>query len=222
MTHAKSDLAADLTAALADLPVFPLPGVVLFPRALLPLHIFEPRYRAMVKACLETHRTMAMAIIPDPNDLDAQGQPKIARVAGVGVILEHQPLPDGRSNILLQGRARVELTEVPSDTPYRRARATLREERRTAVGPADRAALVAAATALARDIHQKGDLALDLPAHADVDVIADLCAAHLLPDARVRQAILEEQDVATRVRMVIAELALQHRALHAAGGTPVN
>src|SRR5579883_1951111 len=54
---------ADLEAALAELPIFPLPHVVLFPRALLPLHVFEPRYRAMLKDALETHRAIAMAMV---------------------------------------------------------------------------------------------------------------------------------------------------------------
>ena len=71
-----------LAAALDDLPIFPLPSVVLFPRALLPLHIFEPRYRAMVEHCMKTHRAMAIAFIPDPNDKDANGEPRFASIAG--------------------------------------------------------------------------------------------------------------------------------------------
>src|SRR5687767_10804602 len=90
-----------LLAALEELPLFPLPKVVLFPRALLPLHIFEPRYQTMLRDCLETHRAMAVVLIADPHALDAHGHPPISTVASVGTVVEHQPLEDGRSNILL-------------------------------------------------------------------------------------------------------------------------
>lgn len=207
------DVTEDLGPALADLPIFPLPGVVLFPRALLPLHVFEPRYRAMVAHCLATHRAMAIALVPDMNDLDESGQPRIAKVAGVGVILEHQALADGRANILLHGRARVELAEQPSDSPFRRARAKIREDIERTVPSADRAALVAAATAFAGELHKKDDFTFALPPNAGIGTVADLCAQHLVEGVATRQAILEQRDVADRVRMVIAELALQHRAL---------
>ena len=108
-------------AALADLPVFPLPQVVLFPHAMLPLHVFEPRYRAMLKDCLETHKLMAVALVLDANDRDEHGNPRMAQIAGVGLIVEHQQLPDGRSNILLHGQGRVRLEELPFVPPYRRA-----------------------------------------------------------------------------------------------------
>lgn len=213
VTHPRDESLDDIVPALADLPVFPLAGVVLFPRALLPLHIFEPRYQAMLKHCLETTRAMAIAMVPDPSELDARGQPRFARVAGIGVILEHQSLTDGRSNILLHGRARVELDEIPSDTPFRRARATLREDVMSTVPGADRAALVAAATAFAGEMHKREDFSFALPQNAGPGAIADLCAQHLVAEPSTRQALLEERDQATRVRKVIAELAIQHRAL---------
>ena len=209
---ANDDLGVTLLS-LADLPIFPLPGVVLFPRALLPLHVFEPRYRAMLTHCLNTHRSMAIAHVPDVNDLDEAGQPRIAKVAGLGVILEHQALADGRANILLHGRARVELDEQPSDSPFRRAKATLREDVVRPVGNADRAALVAAATAFAGELHKRDDFSFALPPNATIGIVADLCAQHLVEGAAMRQSILEQKDIAMRVRMVIAELALQHRAL---------
>jgi Lon protease-like protein len=218
----RDDTPGDLGPALADLPVFPLPSVVLFPRALLPLHIFEPRYRAMLQHCLETHRAMAIAHIPDESDKDAKGQPRFATIAGVGAILEHQPLADGRSNILLYGRARVQLEELPSDTPWRRARATIVDDLPSSgarVSTADRAALVAAATAFAAELHKRDDFSFALPPNAKIGAVADLCAQHLVADAKVRQALLEERDIVERVRMVIAELALQHRALLGSGGS---
>jgi ATP-dependent protease La (LON) substrate-binding domain len=76
-------------SALGAMPVFPLPGVVLFPGALLPLHVFEPRYRAMLADSLASHRFMAMAFVLGEGDVrDREVGPRVARVAGAGVLTE--------------------------------------------------------------------------------------------------------------------------------------
>ena len=90
-----------LAPALEALPIFPLPQTVLFPGALLPLHVFEPRYRTMVKDCLSTHKALAVALIRETEERDVHRHPLIERVAGVGVIIDHVELPDGRYNILV-------------------------------------------------------------------------------------------------------------------------
>ncbi|WP_394835300.1 LON peptidase substrate-binding domain-containing protein [Pendulispora rubella] len=206
-----------LLAALEELPLFPLPKVVLFPRALLPLHIFEPRYQTMLRDCLETNRAMAVVLIGDPHALDAQGHPPISTVASVGTVVEHQPLEDGRSNILLSGVARVRLEELPFVPSYRRARATILEEYGDEVSSTDRTALVGQATAFAAEVKKADPMFhFRLPPDAQIGTIADLCAHHLVVDASARQAILEELDIAARVQRVIRELALQQRLL----GTP--
>ena len=215
-------LSSALLAALGDLPVFPLPQAVLFPRALLPLHIFEPRYRAMLAHCLETNRAIVIARIANATDVDERGEPRFARVAGLGVIVRHQTLPDGRSNIVLQGRARVTLDERACDTPYRRANATILPDVRTRVSDADRAAILTAARSFAGELHKHADFEFSIPQDAAVDAIADLCAHHLVFDADARQAVLEEQDIAARVRRVTAELAMQQRALEQKTGRPLN
>ncbi|HEY8075628.1 MAG TPA: LON peptidase substrate-binding domain-containing protein, partial [Labilithrix sp.] len=105
MTKAK----ASLEDALDELPIFPLPHVVLFPHAVLPLHVFEPRYRTMLADCLKTHRAIAIAQILQGSEDD--GKPRIARVSGGGIVVEHQELADGRSNIVVLGQARLRLEE---------------------------------------------------------------------------------------------------------------
>src|SRR5262245_6149639 len=107
----------ELAPALDALPIFPLPQTVLFPGALLPLHVFEPRYRAMVKDCLGTHKAMAIALIREHGERDTHRHPAIEKVAGIGVIIDHVELPDGRYNILLHGRARVRLEALPFIPP---------------------------------------------------------------------------------------------------------
>jgi ATP-dependent Lon protease len=201
-------------AALAELPIFPLPQVVLFPRVLMPLHIFEPRYRAMLDDAMRGHRAIAMALIPDPGDLDEHGRPKIATVAGVGIVIEQQALPDGRSNIVLHGQARVQLEELPFIPPYRRARATVLHDRDVPVGADDRAALLAAANAFTSDVARREPrFGFSVPPSLSAGAVADLCAHHLVVDAGVRQALLAELDPAARVRRVTAELAAQHAML---------
>ncbi len=213
-----------LAAALEELPLFPLPKVVLFPRALLPLHVFEPRYQTMLRDCMSTHGMMAVVLVSDAHASDARlsgergaserGHPPIARVASVGAVVEHQPLDDGRSNILLSGVARVSLEELQFLPPYRRARATLLEEEESEVSAADRTALVGAATAFATEVKKHDPMfQFRLPPEAKIGTIADLCAHHLVVDAAARQSILEELSVGARVQQVIRELALQQRLL---------
>lgn len=108
-------------AACARMPLFPLPRVVLMPGALLPLHVFEPRYRALVAHCLAGNRLMGIATLvadaPEP-----QPRPPIYREIGVGEILQHQPFADGRSNIVLRCVGRTLLgEELASEAPFRLA-----------------------------------------------------------------------------------------------------
>jgi ATP-dependent Lon protease len=204
----------DIDAALGALPLFPLPHVVLFPRALLPLHVFEPRYRTMLKDCLETHRAMAIVLVPDPNDVDAHGHPKIARVAGVGLIVEHEELADGRANIVIHGHSRVAIEELPFVPPYRIARATLIEDVNTPVSDTDRAALLSTASSLVAELTRRDPrFSFALPPSLPPGRIADLCAHHLIVDAGTRQELLEERDVCERVRRITGELALQRTTL---------
>jgi ATP-dependent Lon protease len=210
---AVAELPDEVRRALENVPVFPLPQAILFPRAMMPLHIFEPRYRAMLAHCLETHRVMVVARIANLTDVDAEGQPRFAPVAGLGGIFEHRPLADGRSNILLHGLARVALEEIPSRDPFRRARATVLPDVASPISGANRTALVNAATTFAGELQRHAEFSFALPENAEPDVIADLCAHHLLFDPDARQAVLEERDVAARVRRVTAELVLQQRAL---------
>jgi Lon protease-like protein len=99
--------------------LFPLPEVVLLPGTLLPLHIFESRYRAMVDDSLEGDRLIGMAMLK-PGWEEAGDAPRIHPVGGAGEIVESEKLPDGRYNILLEGRFRYRvLHEEDTPTPYR-------------------------------------------------------------------------------------------------------
>lgn len=204
----------DLGPALAALPLFPLPQTVLFPGALLPLHVFEPRYRALVRDALASHKMLSVVLITDPNAIDENGHPAIASVAGVGLIIDHADLPGGRFNILLRGRARVRLEELPFEPPYRRAAASLIEPPAVDVAQPDVMALLSTASAFASIVRER-DRTFDfhLPRDASPSALADLCAHHLVLDARERQAILETADPVARVRHVTEVLASQRLTL---------
>src|SRR4051812_38976050 len=96
---------------------------------MLPLHVFEPRYRAMIRDALDTHRAIAVVLVTDPHPTDEHGPPAIARTAGAASIVEHGAPPGGRCNLLARGRARVRLEELPfgERCPYRRPAASIIE-----------------------------------------------------------------------------------------------
>jgi hypothetical protein len=103
------------------IPIFPLPGALLFPRSQLPLHIFEPRYRTMLRDALAGDRMIGMV-----QPRDEREPPALFAVGCLGRIVASEELPDGRFNIVLEGVARFRLTaEVDAATPYRQVEADL-------------------------------------------------------------------------------------------------
>ena len=110
--------------------LFPLPRVVHFPHAVVPLHIFEPRYRQMTEDALAGDKLIAIVQLLPPGMAQGLGTPPIADVACLGKILQHQRLPDGRFNLLLLGRKRVQLRHElePGTRLYRQAKAKILEE----------------------------------------------------------------------------------------------
>jgi Lon protease-like protein len=138
------------------IPLFPLPEVVLLPGTLLPLHVFEPRYRAMVADALEADRTIGMTMLKPGSDAAAPAPP-IHRVGTAGEIVESEKLPDGRYNILLEARFRFRVLDEEAPAPYRVARVeemTTTSFRESAEGER----LVAAAVDLFGDVARELDL----------------------------------------------------------------
>jgi Lon protease-like protein len=105
--------------ALTAVPLFPLPNVVLFPRAVLPLHIFEERYKAMTADALKGAKQIAMALLKPGWEKSYHGAAPIEPVVCVGTILAHERLEDGKHNLLLQGIARARVVREVTLQPYR-------------------------------------------------------------------------------------------------------
>ncbi len=114
---------ARLREACAALPLFPLPGTALMPGSLLPLHVFEPRYRQLVTDCLRDGGPLSVPQLR-ADAVDALGRPAYYGYASVGTIGAHQELDDGRFNVLVQPLARIRIVDEAASTRlYRVARA---------------------------------------------------------------------------------------------------
>ncbi|MCK6520909.1 LON peptidase substrate-binding domain-containing protein [Myxococcota bacterium] len=116
-------------AQLQSLPIFPLPGLVFFPDTRLPLHIFEPRYREMIAWCITHDAPLGVVMIRPGFERDQPRDPPVLTVLGVGQIVRHQRLADGRYNVVLQGVSRARLlSELPSSHAFRLARCVAWED----------------------------------------------------------------------------------------------
>jgi hypothetical protein len=105
----------------ATIPIFPLQDVVLFPNSAAPLHIFEPRYRAMVADALEGDSIIGMILLQPGYEAEYEGRPPVYVVGCAGVIIAAEELPDGRYNIVLDGLVKFRVLSEDASRPYRLA-----------------------------------------------------------------------------------------------------
>lgn len=195
-------------SAVIQLPIFPLPDVVLFPHTLLPLHIFEPRYREMVHDCLTGDKRLAMTLLRPGWENDYYGRPPIYPIAGAGEIIQHEELADGRFNILLRGTMRIGITaELPANKPYRLARARPLPDLYPDANPkglADRIERLKVFYVRILSEVQKGqgEIAKIFSGVKDPGIIVDRIASAAIADAETRQRVLEAVEVTTRMEIV--------------------
>lgn len=210
MSSAKTT-SRSLARALRRVPLFPLEDVVLFPHSMIPLYVFEARYRKMVKDVLASNRLIAISLQLEKEDPTAEGAPRVAGVASVGEVVLAQELPDGRFNVVVRGRARIAIDEeLPSEEPYRLI--TAHEipddppEKSPELEEAD-AALRALVTGLAESIPDGGELLKHVAAAQDSPAaLANVMAASLVSDVRARQRLLETTDVFQRLEQLASEV----------------
>ena len=194
------------------LPIFPLPGVVLLPETLLPLHIFEERYRAMVADALRGDRTIGMAMwrrMPSAiSDVESLANPAIHPIGGAGEIVESEELDDGRFNIVLQARFRYRVLEEQRDEGrlYRVARV---EEIPSLPFPDTQAQARALFGAVSLFDELARDLELPpLPSEAQSpERLASEIALRLRYSPQELQAILETDAVPARFSALTARMA---------------
>jgi Lon protease-like protein len=210
----------------AEVPVMTLNGAILFPQAMLPLYIFEPRYRKMLQDALETHRMFAIAMQKPTTQRESPAQ-----VAGLGLIRAAVKNSDGTSHLILQGVCRLKLGKVKRYRPYR-----VHEVKPIETTGNDSVAvdaltvklldLVAERFAQGKDYppqivealkkveaaENPGDLPTNTPAENIVkylskvqnpDHLADLVSCTLLPTPLQRQQILETANLEARLKFLI-------------------
>lgn len=180
-------------------PLFPLADVWLFPGEILPLHVFEPRYRQMVEDLLDGPGRIVMGTVLAGHEHEMLGAPPVYPIAGLGDIGRHDRLDDGRFKILLVGLGRVRVEEVPTDTPYRKVQVTPLQEIDTQ--PTDeelRERLESAVLA-------RSDKEIQLPDDVPLGRLADLLTRQLpLPHVALNKLYCE-LDIEARARAVLAE-----------------
>jgi Lon protease-like protein len=210
MSGARSN-SRSLARALRRLPLFPLEDVVLFPHSMIPLYVFEARYRKMVRDVLAGNRLVAISLQLEKENPAEGVVPRVAAVASVGELVLAQELPDGRFNLVVRGRARIGIDhELPSDEPYRLIAAHEIPDDPPAAAPdlaeAD-TALRALVTGLADSIPDGGELLKHVAAAQDSPAaLADVMAASLVGDPRARQRLLETTDVFQRLEQLSSEV----------------
>ena len=197
-----------------ELPLFPIPNVVFFPQTLVPLHVFEDRYRALVRDALEGERFIGM-VLPKPGwEEDYQGSPDIFSVGCLGRIIKEARTKDGRYNIILMGIHRVRIVSEIRKKPYRRAAVKIvRDVYEYNVAHAKR--LIETRNQLARVYMElcdclsgdKDKIRKILQSPLPLGLLVDLLVATLKFDIYRKQEILEEADVIRRAHLLFSTLS---------------
>ena len=188
-----------------EVPVMTLPNLAFFPQALLPLHIFEPRYRQMLADVLETNRIFAVACL-DTHAAPLGAEPP-HRVASIGLVRACQKNDNGTSNLLLQGLCRVSIEGIVSEEPYRRIKIRVLSSEPGAE-PGENARLRRELTRLIKlklRLSPGGAEGMTevLRGIEDPEVFADIAAFNLCDNAPFKQRLLETLDVNRRLVMLL-------------------
>jgi Lon protease-like protein len=185
------------------LPLFPL-GAVLFPGALMPLHIFEPRYRLLIRRCIERQRPFGIVLIRNGPEVGVGAQPY--DVGTEAKIVAQSPLPDGRSYIVTRGQRRFAVEGVIADAePYLMGQVRYLDEPdgdlaldRAGVAREALGAYLLAVVAVTEDARGERALADDLR-NAPPSDLAYRIAGSLAVDAPQQQALLELETASARL-----------------------
>ena len=207
------------------LPLFPL-GLVLFPGLVLPLHVFEERYRVLVRELLELpedERVFGVVAIRQGREVGADGVTALHEVGCTALLRRADELDDGRFDLLTVGAERFALHGLEHDRPYLVGSVELLQDRS---GGADEVRLLDAAVraAYVDYLHALGEAGADgvevpdLP--PDSQVLSYLVAATVVVDLADRQALLARPDAVTRLRAELGLLRNEARLLRALGTVP--
>ncbi|MDP1580901.1 MAG: LON peptidase substrate-binding domain-containing protein [Candidatus Didemnitutus sp.] len=191
-------------------PVMTLPGTVFFPQSLLPLHIFEPRYRHMLRDVLRNNRLFAIAQLDEARRAEIGAIEPPHRIATLGIVRACQKCDDDTSNLLLQGVCRVEISEITRELPYRLIR--VRPLTTSTGGNHTQLEIVRLEVMRLLQVrkrlgpHGPKGMTQFLDTIEDFDTFADLAAFNLCECASFKQRLLEELDTRRRLQLFAAQL----------------
>jgi uncharacterized protein len=215
-----------MAEALLRVPVFPLAGALLFPRGQLPLHIFEPRYRAMVRDALASNRLIAMVQPKEPGSGSGAGgaglgePPDLFEVGCLGRIGACEELDDGRFNIVLEGLSRFRIArEAEVDTLYRQVdadRSDYSEEEEPALAMVQRAEVEREARRYADALGYMVEW--DSVSRLDDEMLVNGIAQIAPLDVGSKQALLEARGLADRADLLVQFMQFQRMAPGGADG----
>lgn len=189
------------------LPLFPLPNIVFFPHTRLPLHVFEPRYRQMIKDSLETDQRFGIVLLRPGWEADYFGSPPVYDCGTLGTIEQAVPLEDGRFNVVVRGDVRFRILEEVSRVPYRTARVVAEPEltREPQQSYAQREWLADVSRQYLRYLPDQ--TAVPEIETVSLDALANALIMSLNLDVAEKQKLLEQSDVIARAEEVGNELA---------------
>jgi hypothetical protein len=186
--------------------MFPLPNVWLFPFVLLPVHVFEERYKRLIEDSLDGPGRLVIGTVQLGHEQSVAGSPPIYPIAGLGEIGRHERLPDGRFNVLLMGLQRVRVQELPSDRPYRMVEFEPTEE--PAVAPERDPDL---RERLVKSIHERTQNSPSFPPEVPISRLADLLILGIPLPHEVLNRLYCELDPSSRAELALAEHAVRPR-----------
>ena len=195
------------------IPIFPLPSVVLFPRIVQPLHIFEPRYLEMFTEALDSQGQIAMALLKPGFESNYFGSPEIHPVVSVGSIITYEVRDDGTYDVVLLGDKRARLEREVGGKIYRRG--VLGElEEKTSGSREDRknlrmnmeALLEVAIQDMKKENKGLALLQKSFAEESSFGFLVDFLAYHFIKDPESQQSLLEELDVSLRARSLLDAL----------------
>jgi len=188
-------------------PLFPLPDVVFFPKTLLPLHVYEPRYRALASEALEQDRIICTALLKPGWESDYYGSPEVYPVGCVGKIVQHQKLPDGRYNITLDGLAKVRIESSVQLTPYRLVRVSPMEDDSTWARGENAGEEAAELVRLFREVHEGQAppvlLAEMFGQNMTPESVLNTVALHLNAEPELKEQLLEMDSLDLRYQTLV-------------------
>jgi len=195
----------------SELPAMTLPGVVFFPKAMMPLYIFEKRYRLMIEEILDSHRMFCVAASKESDSDTVEG---FEEIASAGLVRVCRGNPDGTSFLLLQGISRVRISGVVREDPYR----VVAVEPLESIIEAPLAESREEIQKLIKENHQLGGVVTDdmlsflNPLHDD-EAYVDLVAFTLCKETMRKQKILETLELSKRAALLVSDIRCENERL---------